>query len=629
MFGLNNLREAAFMVLSNGRFAYVNDEACSSLGYSRSELLALNVWDVDPDFQQGDLGDRWAKLEQEGKEVFEGRHRRKDGSEFPVEVTSSHFEFEGKEYNLALARDITERRTTEHLLQLLFAALDRVQDTILLMENDSPEFLYANEGAAKNLGYTRLELTSGLGIADIDPVWNLEQWDRHRRGRRPPPRVLFETQHKSRSGRVFPVEVAGYNFEFEGRRYTLGICRDISERKHAQEERAVLEAQLRESQKIEAIGTLAGGIAHDFNNILAAILGNVKLAEEDCIHNAPALESLEQIRRAAQRAKDLTQQILLFGRRQATERKVLSLVTVVEQCVQLLRATLPARISLNYRIAPPSPIVLADTTQLLQVLVNLGTNAAQAIGDQPGQIDIVVEPLTVDKVTSFGIVDLMPGSYARIMVRDSGKGMDAATMERIFEPFFTTKKIGEGTGLGLSVVHGIIRTHEGHITVRSEPGKGTTFDIFLPSTLVPKAVVVSEPAAKPATRGNGQHVLCVDDDVSLILLMERLLKRHGFRVTSCTDAGTALAVVRANPQQFDAAVTDFNMPGMTGLQLAQEIRKISQTLPIALASGYITDEMRRETHAAGVQELIYKPNAVDEYVAAIERLISVPVAMDS
>jgi len=398
----------------------------------------------------------------------------------------------------------------------------------------------------------------------------------------------------------------------------LVIFEDITERKQAEAEHARLEAQLRESQKMEALGTMAGGVAHDFDNALAAIIGNVELVRQDVGPAHPALESLEEIGKASRRAKDLVQQILAFGRRQKLDRKPTSLALVVVETARLVRATLPAMVALGVECEADTPAVLADATQVKQILLNLCSNALQAVQDQerPGVINVRLYLHTQGEARG----NLRPGRYACLAVRDNGLGMDEATRSHIFEPFFTTKPVGKGTGLGLSVVHGIIQAHEAHVEVESAAGEGSTFRIYFPAVETPVADVTAPAPDTAPARGKGEHVLYVDDEEAIIFLMTRLLQRQGFRVSGYTDPQEALAAVRADPGRFDLAVTDYSMPGMSGLEVARALKEIRADLPVVLASGYITEELRAKAPAAGVCELIYKPNTVEDLCEAVARL---------
>jgi CheY-like chemotaxis protein len=343
-----------------------------------------------------------------------------------------------------------------------------------------------------------------------------------------------------------------------------------------------------------------------------------------------AQESLAEILKAGRRAKDLVRQILAFGRRQVFERRAISLAPVVEESARLLRATLPAGVSLRVECLPDAPIVLADATQVEQVLLNLCSNAWQVVQGlgRPGVIDVRLDAHVVVGVEYTGPeqrtrgerIPLRPGRYARLSVRDNGPGIDKATRERIFEPFFTTKPAGVGTGLGLSVVHGIVQGHGASIEVQSAPGEGASFCIYFPETGAADTIVSAHTRAKAPEHGRGRRILYVDDDEAIVFLMTRSLERQGYRVRAYTDPHDALAAVRAQPAEFDLVVTDYNMPGMSGLDLARALREVRADLPVALASGYITEELRAQAPGAGVMELIYKPNTADELFEAIARL---------
>ena len=432
-------------------------------------------------------------------------------------------------------------------------------------------------------------------------------------------------------GLEFPIEASISHVVTDGKHFFTMTLRDVSERAEAEAVRESLEEQLRESQKMQAMGTLAGGIAHDFNNILATILGNVDLAREELGNNARVGESLLEIRKAGGRARDLVQQILSFSRRQPTELVPTTLGLVVEDAVRLMRATLPARVKIEAHCEPEIPLVSADATQITQVLINLGTNAAQAMRSSPGHIRINLDtvPLaTVQADEHPALLDMLKlrvtptDCIVRLTVTDDGPGMDAATRKRMFEPFFTTKPVGEGTGLGLSVVHGIVQAHEGAIVVESEPGKGATFTLYLPPGLVQADVATPEEiAVAPTTCApGGQHILYIDDDEALVFLVQRLMARRDCRISGYTSQQEALNVLRTNPAAFDLVVTDFNMPGMSGLDVAREVRTIRADLPVAIASGFVDETLRAQADNAGVRELIFKASAVEDLCDAFVRL---------
>jgi len=407
---------------------------------------------------------------------------------------------------------------------------------------------------------------------------------------------------------------------------------DLTERRESETVRALLQSQLRESQKMEALGTLAGGVAHDFNNIVAAIIGNVELALDDVPAGSPARTSLMEIRKASRRARDLVQQILAFSRRQLLERQVIELEPVVEESSRLLRATLPAGVELLCHASPGVPRVLADATQIEQVLLNLCTNAWQAVqGAAQGRVEIRLEryegaPLPSDVQPRAGqqATGDVPAQWAKLTVRDNGQGMSDETRARMFEPFFTTKAPGKGTGLGLAVVHGILRDHDAVLEVESAPGMGSTFSIFFPAVagaVSAAAAVRAQPVQLPRfVSTKSAHILYVDDDEMIAFLMERLLQREGYRVTAFTHAQRALLAVRDPAQRFDLVISDYNMPGMSGLDFARAVKAVRPDTPVAITSGYISEELRAQSPAAGVSELIYKPNTVEELFAAVDRL---------
>ena len=328
-------------------------------------------------------------------------------------------------------------------------------------------------------------------------------------------------------------------------------------------------------------------------------------------------------------ARDLVQQILSFSRRQPTEKKPTALAQVIDESVRLLRATLPARITLEVHCDAAVPTVRADANQIQQVLINLVTNAMQAMPGGPGRIGIRLDTVMLDAAMAEAhpalraLHDKHPGRTLRLAVSDNGPGMDAATLERIFEPFFTTKAVDEGTGLGLAVVHGIVETHEGEIEVDSQPGKGTTFTIYLP--VAAAEADAPEPdqsvaTAAPSNAAGGRHILYLDDDESLVFLVTRLLERRGFRVSGFTNQREALDALRADPASFDLVVTDYNMPGMSGLDVARAVRAIRADLAVAVASGFIDETLRAKADEAGVGELIFKASAVEDLCDAFARL---------
>ncbi|MEZ5704611.1 MAG: ATP-binding protein [Burkholderiaceae bacterium] len=404
----------------------------------------------------------------------------------------------------------------------------------------------------------------------------------------------------------------------------VGTHADITELKVAEVQRHALEAQLREAQKLEAIGTLAGGVAHDFNNLLAVILGNLTLAREDVGPGHPALESLDEINRASVRARHLVQQILAFSRRQTQELKLQALQPLVEEALTMLRALLPIGVRQTTSMTPESLLVLADATQIQQVLMNLCTNAWQAMDGRSGQIVVGLEPVAVDSGQGSQLGGLPAGDYACLSVTDDGPGMDEATQQRIFEPFFTTKAPGDGTGLGLAVVHGIVKAHRGAIRVRSAPGEGARFEVYLPSLpadLVDDTAPEARPTARAPATFKARHVVYIDDYEAMVFLVGRLLRKRGYQVSTFTSGEDAVAWLKDDAGDVDIVVTDQNMPGMSGIEVAQAVRRMRPGLRTVLISGRVSEELLAQAAEVGVCHVMEKQDSMAELGDAVAGLL--------
>jgi signal transduction histidine kinase/CheY-like chemotaxis protein len=393
----------------------------------------------------------------------------------------------------------------------------------------------------------------------------------------------------------------------------VGATIDVTARRSA-------EHALHHAQKIEALGTLAGGIAHDFNNILLAIAGNTRLAKQELAPDHPIQNMLSEIAKASTRATDLVNRILTCSRQSDCRREVLQLQPAVEDAIKLLRATLPAMVEINTNFAAVLPPVRADVTQVHQIMINLVTNSAHAIGD--GAAGCITVTLDDAHVAQGCGPELKAGRYVRLSVTDTGCGMDKVTLDRVFDPFFTTKPVGRGTGLGLSVVDGIMRSHEGSVIATSEPGRGATFRLHFPAVdAAPRETKRTEGAvSKPAVQGRGRRVMYIDDEDSLVYLMIRMLQKSGYQVTGFTDAEQALQVLREQPSAFDVIVTDLSMPGMSGFHVAQAIRQIRADLPVVVTSGYVRAEDRETAKQVGVRDLVLKPDTVEELAGVLAKV---------
>ncbi len=601
---------ATLTSLADGRFIGVNARFLELSGYSREEVLGRNAQEInlwcDPDLRL-----RLVTMAREQKVVrdFAARLRDKWGRESDLSIDAQVIELPEGPVLMVQAIDVTARHRAQEALRTSEAhkgaILESALDCIVTVDHKG-RIVDFNAAAERTFGYAR-SAVAGRSLAEtIIPealrAKHQAAFDRVAAGGESTMvgQRLYLTALRA-DGAEFPIELSIVRLPGQPPQFT-GFLRDLTELKQAEARHAQLEAMLRQSQKLEAVGTLAGGIAHDFNNILSAILGRTELAQADLPPEHPVQDSLQAILKASQRARNLVRQILGFSSRQSQDRRPVDLRPVIQESLQLLRSSLPANFEIETDFAGESLPVAADETQIHQVILNLGTNASQAMGSRGGKLTVATRLLTLVSPQGPAEAGLRPGRYMHVSVRDTGHGMDAATRERIFEPFFTTKAPGQGTGLGLAVVHGIIRNHDGEIRVESEPGQGTTFHLYFP---------VIEAAAAPLDlpegdipRGRHERILLVDDEPALIQVVERILQRLDYHVASYRSAETALAALRAEPDGFALTITDLTMPGLSGLELAREIRQIRPELPVILASGHGSEAAARH---AGVAAFLAKP----------------------
>jgi len=369
---------------------------------------------------------------------------------------------------------------------------------------------------------------------------------------------------------------------------------------------------------MEAIGTLAGGIAHDFNNILTPIIIYSEMALYDLPEDNSLRYPLEQIIQASNRAKDLVKQILAFSRQDEQELRPMRVSTIVKEALRLLRASIPTTIEIRQTIPVEVGSILADPVQIHQILMNLCTNAAHAMRTRGGVLGITLEDVTLDPETSASLGDIKAGSYVRLMVSDTGHGMTSDVLERVFDPYFTTKKQGEGTGMGLAVVHGIVKRHRGAIAIRSEPDAGTVVQVYFPRIDAPTSLTVE--GRLPYPRGH-EHILFVDDETSLVAMAKHMLERLGYRVTAQTSSREALESFSSQPESYDLVITDLTMPTMTGLDLSREILRVRSDVPIIMCTGFSELITAEDAKAIGIRELIVKPIHTRQIAETIRRLL--------
>ena len=431
----------------------------------------------------------------------------------------------------------------------------------------------------------------------------------------------IETCWQRKDGKVIDVLLS--STPLDPADWSIGVtftALDITERKRAERERASLEEKLRISQKMEAIGTLAGGIAHDFNNILAAIIGYAELANIDSPRESPVASSLAQILKAAFRARDLVRQILMFSRQSEMQFGPLQVNLIVKETLKLLRASLPTIIQVRQDLGDCGKI-LGDPTQVHQVVMNLCTNAYHAMSAEGGLLDISLSSVDIDAEHPVQGKTLQPGRYLKLSVRDTGHGIDSEILHRIFEPYFTTREKGAGTGLGLAVVHGIVKNHHGAIQASSQVGVGSTFDVYFPK--VEDYGVESEAEPEEPVRGGNECILFVDDEPALEELGGRLLSGLGYEVVTRSSAWEALQLFKAKTMAFDLVITDMTMPQLTGEKLALEILRIRPEMPIILCTGFSEQISNERARSLGIRALVMKPFLKSEMARMIRRVLDV------
>ncbi|MBF0549187.1 MAG: response regulator [Deltaproteobacteria bacterium] len=491
---------------------------------------------------------------------------------------------------------------------------DAVSDLIWLMDAEQ-RILQCNKSTIRFLGKPSTEI---IGRPCYEVIHNLSEPIAGCPSRCVKDTRCREEQVLSENNKWFNIAVDPIRDQNGNLVGFVHIMSDITDRKRMEEDRKRTEQQLRQAQKMEAIGTLAGGIAHDFNNILGAMLGYTQLAALDAPPGSQLSGFLGEVLKSGRRAKDLVKQILTFSRQSEQVKQPILIGPIIKEAAKLLRASLPATIEIRQNIADQVGPILGDPTQIHQVLMNLCTNASQAMGDKGGVLSISLEEVMVTLEQSSSDFGLDDGRYVRLRISDTGPGIDRKIQDRIFEPYFTTKGIGEGTGLGLATVHGIVETHRGVIKLYSEPGQGTTFSIYLPRHSIDTGQVVT---IQESLESGSEKILLIDDEVSLVEMGSRMLQRLGYQVTRRTSSLEALELFRSQPDRFDLVITDQTMPQMTGLDLAKELLKIRPEIPIILCTGFSSSVTPETIQAIGIRGLIMKPMLMEEISKTIRTIM--------
>lgn len=605
-----------------GRVTSWNNGATQLFGYTAPEMLGQSMHRLlPPDRLDEEDGILASIPHRTGIDYSETERLRKDGKQVAISLSVSPiFDSQGQVIGASqVARDITERLESEKRLRVSETRFQEIAENI-------DEVLWTMDPVAENVDYVSSVFGKIWGIRHTDLLDTPHAWiEAIPEGERAPVTEALNT--KLANGqfnetyriirpdgnsrwirhRMFPLRDQHNVLH----RY-ISIASDITQHRS-------MEKQLNQAQKLEALGTLAGGIAHDFNNILSAMLGYTELAKKHT-NDVKVLRLLEPVTVAGERATSLIKQILSFSLQEEDERAAVQLRHIVEESLKLLRATIPTNVQFDTHIADSLPLVKADESQIHQIMMNLCTNAWHAMIAQPtARLTVKLEPVEIDQPVADTHPDLQTGSFVRLIVEDNGKGMDRETVERVFEPFYTTKAPGEGTGLGLSVVHGIIKSHGGAITVYSHLNEGTCFQVYLPvlDQEAHEAVVETSP---PPT-GHGERVLFVDDELTLAKLGAAILDQLGYTTRFTTDSMEALEYIKADPTQFDLVVTDMAMPHLTGMDLARSIHEIRPDLPIILTSGYIDPTSSQQFESAGISDVIPKPPSIQTIARITHRVL--------
>jgi PAS domain S-box-containing protein len=608
----------------DGRIEFANPAWASMHGYRVEELVGrhLNLFQTAEQMEAG--GSPFDDLViQAGWNKGEVWHVRKDGTTFPLQMITTLLKDErGRPAGfVGMAMDITEsRRAKEQLLasEKRFRSLaENLPLGISLMNRDFT-FDYFNPSFTGIFGYTREDLPdlqAWLEKAFPDPfsrresfsVWGNDLHDR--------------AQLRSSAVSIMTICCKdGKKREIVGRSAVLGDGRHLVAYQDITEHRR-LEAQLRQSQKMEAIGTLAGGIAHDFNNILGIIMGFAELALMDIPDHSKAKTDIREVLKATHRAKDLAGRILTFSRKSEQERKPLQVSAIISDAIKLLRASLPSSIAVRHEVdlSNDDDLIMADATEIHQVLMNLCTNAAYAMRDRGGDLMINLSVAHFEAKDLCKPVELKPGDYVNLTVKDTGQGIDPGVMDRIFEPYFTTKEPGHGTGLGLAMVHSIVEGCGGAITVLSQTGKGTTFHVYFPKL---ETDLVSEEAIPESLPMGSENILFVDDEEGLMHASKQRLERLGYSVTGTTSALEALELFRRAPQHYDLVITDFTMPHLSGADLAEAVLRIRTDIPVVLCTGFSDRIDSRKARELGIDDFVMKPLDVQTIAEVVRNAIN-------
>ena len=600
-----------FWVIDNtGHITEVNQAYCKMSGYSRKKILGLTIADLDAKETHGETAQRIKRIIQNGYEIFETIHRRKDSSTFPVEVSATYIEERGGEF-VCFCRDLTERKNREARLNLLGHMLDEAPSSITIHDVEG-RFLYANHKTLTLHGYQSLEEFRKINLHELDVPESEALLAERFRKIHEEGEAHFEVEHFRKDGSVFPLHVFAKSIEWEGGPAILSIANDISEQKD-------LQVQLLHAQKMQAIGRLAGGVAHDFNNMLTVIIGDTDMLLDDIETNHPFYDSIAEIRTASVRSAELTQQLLAFARKQIVDPKVIDLNKAVDNILKMLFRLVGENISMSWIPGKKVWPVKIDPSQLDQILANLCINARDSITGV-GKITIETENVIFDEAYCKKHIGNAPGEYTMLALSDNGCGMDTETMSNIFEPFFTTKEMGKGTGLGLAMIYGIVKQNKGFINVYSELGQGTTFKIYLPRHSLEKPLLSEKKLDKPSEHGKCT-ILVVEDEQAILKMVTKILERHGYTVIATSSPEEAIHLANEHTGDIHLLISDVVMPKMNGRDLENNILSLYPKAKVLFMSGFTANVIAKHKVLGKEMNFLQKPFYPKDLLTKIQELL--------
>ncbi|MBF0224901.1 MAG: PAS domain S-box protein [Desulfobacterales bacterium] len=610
----NSINDGIFILdLEKNKFTDVNNVACRRLGYAREEFLTMNPDGITLPENKDKIDIQIQKTLKKGYNRIETAYLKKDGDVILIELRSTIIEYDGKKMILSLVRDISERKAAEEA-KIKLEDLVRSSNEGIIGETLEGIVETWNRGAEKIYGYTSDEML-GNQISILIPENRIPEFDEIIGKIKKGDRVeQFETERKRKDGKIINVSLTVSPIKTSDGKITGAsiIARDFTEK-------IKIENQLRHSQKLEAIGALAGGIAHDFNNILFPIMGYAEMTRDYANDNS-IKNNMEQIILASERARKLVEQILTFSRQKEEMKKPVQIKLIVKEVIKLLKASFPSTIAIKQSLMKDTPYVLADTTQIHQIVMNLCTNAYYAMREKGGTLEIKLKEIQLTQEDIISEPDLIPGLYILLTVADTGTGIERHLLERIFESYFTTKPVGEGTGLGLSTVHGIVKSFGGKISVYSEIGQGTTFNIYLPC--IKAETNIDFKTIDESIPTGTEHILVLDDETAIIDILTSSLQYLGYKVTSKSNGIEGIELFKSNPNGFDVIITDMTMPKMTGINFAREVLKIRPDIPIILCTGFSEIITEEAVKSMGIREFIMKPILKKEIANVLRKVLN-------